>query len=106
VNFLARLFVTPDGFTGSPWGFARNQAGHMAICAALAWALGLPTALAIYAAWETAQWLWQGAEPWDCLEDAAFGFSGALATVAPEVLAPASLFLASGFARRRRKEPA
>ena len=101
MNFLARLFMTPDSFANDPWGFVKNQIGHAVIGAGLAWLMGPLAALAIYAAWETAQWLLRSADPWDCCEDASFAFAGALATVAPLVLSPSGLHMLAGYLRRR-----
>lgn len=84
--------ITPDNFRANPLGWAGNQAGHMMICAALAfvlsmawfyvfgeypyrWALALAIA-AIYLAIE----LPQHGGFWDSLEDTIFvcGYGGAM----------------------------
>lgn len=98
--FLWRLFSTPDAFERRPWAYARNQLGHMALGALLAWLLPLWTALAIPVAWEAAQRVLFGAELHDGLEDTGFFFVGAFAFTEPTFAALGGVFLLAGVARR------
>lgn len=97
---MLQWLLTPSAFEGDPKGFALNQIGHVALGAALAWALGPLGALALCALWEGAH-LGLGGTLWDGLEDAGFVAAGVLALTTPvSALALAALFLGAGVARR------
>jgi hypothetical protein len=100
---LRRLFDTPSSFEGDPRGFARNAAGHALIVGALPAYLFpalIPIALALYAAWEAAQWHWRKAEAWDCLHDWAYVCGGAVAVLEPVTWAPLLAFYLADIQRR------
>lgn len=105
---LRDLLTQPDDFAGDPKGYAKNQAGHMAIGSGaalfLAW-LSLPVwiAFAVYAAWELIQIAEYGAKESDGLEDFAFFTAGALLSI--QVAALGALFLAAGIIRRTEETP-
>ena len=103
---LKGLLTEPDGFTGDPWGFARNQAGHAVLGAGAALLVGPFLAVSVYAVWEYAQWQWFAAEAWDSSEDMGFFATGALAAAtSPWVLGVTLLFLAAGILRRIKERP-
>ena len=98
---LKELLTEPDGFTGRPWGFARNQARHALIGLGATLLVGPVPAILLYAAWEYAQWQWFRAKAWDGAEDLGFFAAGALAVAtSPWVLVVALLFWAAGILRR------
>ena len=99
---IKSMLTEPDGFTGGPWGFAKNQAWHTAGGAAATLIVGPVAAIAIYAiVWEYVQWRWYGAQAWDNAEDLGFFAAGALVVAtSPWVLVVALLFWAAGILRR------
>ena len=97
---MLKWLLTLSAFEGDPRGFALNQIGHVALGAALAWALGPMAAVMLYAAWEGLH-LSLGGTVWDGFEDMAFVTAGVLALTTPATaLIIAALFLAAGVARR------
>ncbi len=93
MRYLWQLFTTPAAYLDDWKGFATNQSGHAAIGIVLASVIGA-WALALYAAWEIAQYrfshnksLWRGSQLRvgatisDCLYDWCFVATGVLAVM-------------------------
>lgn len=100
---LRDLFDTPSSFESDPRGFARNAIGHALIVGALPAYLFpamIPLALALYAAWEVAQWRLRDAAPWDCVHDWAYVAGGAVAVLHPVIALPLAAFFAADVLRR------
>ncbi len=115
LEYLRHRFTTPSAYLHNWRGFLANQAGHGAIGLVLAHFTGWIT-LAIYAAWEIAQYrynhdksLWQrsgqmrvGSTASDGIGDWVFVASGVLAVlVHPVVLILTVAMLAEGVLVRR-----
>lgn len=101
---LAHYFTTPSSFPNDPRGFALNAAGHALIVGALPavfWPAALVVLIPVYALWEAAQWRYERAEAWDCIEDVAFVSAGALAVHEPMVFGPLFFFWLAGIFRRK-----
>lgn len=99
---MLKWLLTPDSFPGDWRGYALNQIGHVALGAALAWALGLPAALALCLGWEAVHFS-RGGTLADGAEDYGFVAAGAVAiTVVPVALAVALPFLIAGILSRGR----
>jgi hypothetical protein len=98
-RYIAHLFLTPSAYLRNWRGFVTNQAGHGAIGLVLAHTfLGWGT-LALYAAWEIGQYVWNNrAMEWvwtgrdtreylknatisDCIGDWAYVSSGVMAVL-------------------------
>jgi len=98
---IGYLFRTPSSFEADRRGFAVNAAGHALLVGAVgAYLLPIWIVLALYAAWEAAQWHYRNAEAWDCFHDWAFVCAGALAVNQPVILIPLAAFYLAGILRR------
>ena len=99
--FLTTFYRSPSAFQKRPILYAINQAGHAAGVGFVG-ALVAPwwIVIALYAAWEIAQWRWHGAEAWDGFEDVAFVAEGMVATVFWPVVGITIFRLAAGTLRR------
>lgn len=106
---LFDLLRSPSAYRDDWRAYARNQLGHALIVGAAPvvllgpWFL-LVTVLA-YAAWEVVQWRRYGAEPSDCVEDAAFVIGAALiaALAAWPLFTIPAAFLVAGILWRRER---
>lgn len=99
---MIKWLLTPDSFPGDRIGYALNQIGHVALGATLAWAAGLPAALALCLGWEAVH-LSRGGTLADSAEDYGFVAAGVLSmSVVPFAWLVVLPFLSAGILSRGR----
>lgn len=96
MTFLLSLLRTPEA-QGDPHVWASVLLAHALIGLALAAVLPLWLAIAIYTAWEAAQWAFYEADPWDCLLDwCAYALGSAVAVALMTGAGPLGAIVALG----------